>query len=457
MKRPNIILVSIDSLRPDRLGCYGYQKPITPNLDRLAATGIRFDQAITGGSWTQAAFPVLLTSTYASMYGGCLGPLAPERPSPVEALAENGYVTAGFSTSPLLSASYGYHRGFHKFVDLEPDEQDSFLRKIKGGQRLLRWPVTHYMSHLFGARTRPARVYVSAAELNQMVLQWFQEVQTPFFTWIHYMDVHWPYHLEEKLIRPADIAQAWRDLAHMHRMIYEDKSMSPAQRHHYIELYERAVQYTDSQVGRLLKHLSGLGQADNTIIIVVSDHGEEFLERHHWGHPEINLYDEIVRVPLIIYLPGYPGGQVLKRQVRLLDIMPTVLDLCGCPFPTTMEGNSLVPLWNGDETLYNGDIAISERWRDQGDINHIVSIRSEHFKFIWNDRFPQQPKLFDLKNDPGEKLNVAEEYQDILDQFQTLLSLHLKKTGQTELAGPVIMPKLNEKMISRLRDLGYIE
>ena len=105
-------MLSIDTLRADRLGCYGCPRPLTPHLDKLAAGGIRFEQAITGGSWTQAAFPVMLTSTYASMHGGCLGPLSPARPSPIEALASNGYMTGAFVTSPLLGKAYGYQRGF---------------------------------------------------------------------------------------------------------------------------------------------------------------------------------------------------------------------------------------------------------------------------------------------------------------------------------------------------------
>ena len=106
MNKPNVILLTIDTLRANMLHCYGHKKPLTPNLDRLAASGLRFEQAITGGSWTQAAFPVMLTSSYAAMYGGCLGQLSPERPSPIEALARNGYTTAGFSTNPHLSQGH---------------------------------------------------------------------------------------------------------------------------------------------------------------------------------------------------------------------------------------------------------------------------------------------------------------------------------------------------------------
>src|SRR5262249_47536289 len=138
MNRPNIILLTIDALRADVLNCYGYAKPLTPNLDRLSAQGLRFDKAISGGSWTQAAFPVLMTSSYAGMYGGCLGRLAPERPSPVETLAAHGYTTGAFSTNPHLSRAIGYDRGFHHFEELIPVEVDPRLRRVKGGQRLLR-------------------------------------------------------------------------------------------------------------------------------------------------------------------------------------------------------------------------------------------------------------------------------------------------------------------------------
>ena len=160
------------------------------------------------------------------MYGGCLGRLAPERPSPIETLASHGYTTGGFSTNLHLSRATGFDRGFHHFVELNPDEVDPVLRRIKGGQRLLRNELTHSVLRAVGIRMRPARLYSSAAEVTDSLCQWMEKVKTPFFAWAHYMDIHWPNHLEEALVHPRDIAQAWQDLAIMNGRSNFDREKS---------------------------------------------------------------------------------------------------------------------------------------------------------------------------------------------------------------------------------------
>jgi len=436
------------------LSCYGYDRPTTPNLDRLLDSGIRFTQAITGGSWTQAAFPVLLTSSYASAYGGCLGPLAPERPSPIEALARHGYVTGGFSTSPLLSETYGYHRGFGHFADLVPTDTDPPLRHIKGGQRLLWSPTTHYISGMFGKRMRPARLYRTATEVTDNICEWVNDADTPFFVWGHYMDIHWPYHREDMLIHPKDIAQAWRDLAHLHDVNWYGESVTGAQRDRYVRLYEQALQYTDAEIGRLLSFLDSSGHASNTIVIITSDHGEEFLEHGRWGHWENNLYDEILKVPLIIHLPGHTGEHVIQQQVRTLDVMPTILDVCDCPAPVGIEGTSLVPLWTRPGAKHKSEQAISEMWRDTW---HIIAVRTEHFKYIWNSREPNRPELFDLEADPAEQHNLWKQYPAQARQFQAGVEAHLCRAAETKPTSLAQEPELDEEVVSRLQALGYIE
>lgn len=459
MNRPNVVLLTLDTLRADRLGCYGNKANLTPNLDRLASSGVRFQQAISGGSWTQAAFPVLLTSSYAAMYGGCLGRLAPERPSPIETLASNGYSTAGFTTNIHLSRRTGFERGFSHFVELNPTEVDPRLRRIKGGQRLLQSEFTHAVLRPFGVRLRPARLYSSAADVTDSVCEWLNQADGPFFAWAHYMDVHWPYHLEDQLDDPRDIAQAWRDLANMYgRANFEgrsdrDKPITAAERDHFINLYEKSLLYLDVHVGRLIDHIRKSKYAENTVIIVVADHGEEFLDHGRWGHWESNLYDEILRVPLIVSMPDGPYGDVIRQQVRLLDLMPTILDLCGCPASDSVLGTSMASLLVPGEAKYDGTETISEMRRDPW---HRIAVRTESFKYIWDSKRPEQPDLYDLRADPGEKQNVRDHFPQEVSRFQSIVDEHRGRVAETEPALAVQKPEVNEDVAQRLRDLGYL-
>ena len=455
MNKPNIIFLTIDTLRLDALG---RSPALMPNLDALAAKSMTFTQAITGGSWTQAAFPVIMTSTYASMYGGCLGSLAPERPSPIETLAANGYTAGGFSTSPLLSHAYGYNRGFHHFDDLSPNEKDPPLRSKKGGQRLLRNPLTHTILGWFGQQARPAKVYVTAEKLTDAACQWMDGVETPFFAWLHYMDVHWPYHQEDNLTRPADIAQAWRDLAHLHDVNWNGAPISDEERKHYIQLYEEAVRYTDDQLGRLLRYLEENGRMENSVIVILADHGEEFMEHGRWGHWESNLHDEVLKVPLIIHLPNQKTPQRIERQTRTLDLMPTLLDLCGCPISGDLMGASMKPLWAGDEAAdaraYDASVSVSEMWRGHW---HRIAVRTEAFKYIWDSKNPDEATLFDLQADPHESRNIADQRPDVVADLHDYVAERLRQMEATKPTNEAADMMLDEEIIGRLRDLGYVE
>jgi arylsulfatase A-like enzyme len=270
---------------------------------------------------------------------------------------------------------------------------------------------------------------------------------------MHYMDIHWPYHLEEALNRPEEIAQAWRDLGHMNRANRKGETTTPEQHDRYRRLYQEALQYTDAQIGRLLDYLERSGRLADTIVILVSDHGEEFLERRPWGHIETNLYDEILRIPLIIRLPHSTTGQIVQRQVRALDIMPTVLDLCGCPAPEGLEGVSLVPLWREGFGAYEPETSISEKWRDD---HHIVAVRTQAFKYIWNSRRPEEPELYDLSADPAERENVCARYPETARQFQAEVDAHLIRVARSSPLTHARVPELDEQLIRRLQDLGYV-
>jgi arylsulfatase A-like enzyme len=452
-KRPNVVLITIDSLRADRLGCYGGPGTLAPNLDRLATDGVRFHQAITGGSWTQAAFPAILTSTYASMFGGCLGPLSDQRPSGPEALAAQGYSTVAFSTSPLLNRRFGYQRGFDEFHEVEPREADPALRRVRGGQVLLRTTLTHRIARWMGQTLRPARVYASAETVNEEIFRWLERARPPFFVWVHYMDAHWPYHLEETLQSPEGIAQAWKDLSDMYRLNWQGGRLSPRQHARFRDLYEDAVRHIDRNVGVLVQRLEASPHGEDTVLAVVADHGEEFLERRHWGHVEINLHDEIVRVPMIIRSPAGPQGRVVPQQVRTLDLMPTILEMCGCNVPTGMLGTSLSDLWAGD--LDDGHrVALCERWRDD---SRIIAVRTGSYKYIWDDSRPDAPELYDLRSDPQETHNVRNEFPEVVQDLHRHVEQQLARANATRPENMPAAEAMDEALLMRLRNLGYVE
>jgi arylsulfatase A-like enzyme len=452
--KPNIILLTIDTLRPDRLGSFGCTPSITPNIDHFAESGIRFTQAITGGSWTQAAFPVIMTSTYASMYGGCLGPLSRERPSPISAFRNEGYRTVAFSTSPLLSKSYGYDLGFDEFNELNPGEKDPGMRKIKGGQLVLQQSITHYFSRILGIQTRPAKIYSSAEALTEEVCSWIAENERPFFLWAHYMDVHWPYHLESALTEADQIAQAWKDVDHLHKANWNGEVITVEQREHYIDLYEKALGYTDAQFGRLMKFIDKAGISEDTIIVLVSDHGEEFLEHGRWGHWEDNLHDEILTVPLIMRVPELKQEVVINQQIRLLDIMPTLLELGQVPAPEDLLGSSFSPVWGENPELYSPQFAICEMWRDEW---HIIAVREENRKLIWDSKKPGEAELFDLAVDPREQENIYLDQSAASEDLIEQVNIVREKMRATKPEQDVSEPDLDDEMVARLRDLGYME
>jgi arylsulfatase A-like enzyme len=274
------------------------------------------------------------------------------------------------------------------------------------------------------------------------------------------MDVHWPYFLEEELIDPKDIAQAWQDLAIMHgrgnfAWSNSDRtgSITATQRDRFSEAYEKSLKYLDAQIGRLMNYIQISGVGDNTVVILVSDHGEEFLDHGRWGHWESNLYDEILRVPLIMWFPNGPHGRVIRQQIPLLDLMPTILDLCGCPPVDGMMGTSMASLLTNGESKHDAGETISEMRRDPW---HRIAVRTESFKYIWDSKRPDQPELYDLRTDPGEKQDVRDRFPQEVGRFQARVDAHRLRVAATEPAITVPKPHLDKDVAKRLRDLGYL-
>ncbi len=318
--RPDVTLIIIDTLRADRLSCYGNPRLTSPNLDQLAARGSRFEQCMAQSSWTRPSMASLHSGVYPSSHGCTdLHKVLPQSAWTIaEALQSNGYVTGGFSANAGLSPAYGFAQGFDAFWNTDLQELSRFT--MYGRLRHV------FMKHVM--KVNPDNHYGDAETLTDQVVRWLGGGRdAPVFTYVHYLDPHWPYTPEEYLIdgpQPAAFEDVQRLSA---QALYPfdvlprppDSAIDSAQ--HY---YDAEIRYCDRSIGRLLDHLKSIGNLDpDDVVIVSSDHGEQFYEHGSWGHGT-SMFHEELHVPLIVAGGGVPARTV-EQQVRLIDVYPTIL------------------------------------------------------------------------------------------------------------------------------------
>src|SRR6266705_1421275 len=350
---PDIYLVTIDTLRADHVHCYGYERVQTPALDALAKDGIRFAQAFTPSPITNTSHTTILTGLLPSSHGvtDFAVPLAAVHPTWAELLKQKGYHTAAFIGAVILdskSLAPGLDRGFD-FYDNFPEH-----------------PLT---------KSRFGRVERRGMDVVQRAEKWMNANPAgPHFVWLHLYDPHDPYE------PPPPYSQTYKD-----------------------RLYDGEIAYADSALGNFVAYLKKLGRYENSVIVVVGDHGEGLGEHHEDTHG-IFLYDSTTHVPLIVKLPsGRQANKSVEAQVRTIDIMPTVLDLLRIPAPAGLDGVSLDQFIDGRETAARTvfgetDYPLRFGWAP------LRSIREGGHKFIE----APQPELYDLQKDAAESSNKYE-------------------------------------------------
>lgn len=328
---PNILFIIVDTLRPDHTTPYGYSRDTTPNLNALVARkGARFADVTSVAPWTSPAISSLLTGQIENSYGVNWQHEDASIPASVKTLAsylrEGGYATAGFA-SAVMPSRKGFGQGFDKY-------QDQF--DAPPG----RWDA------------------VRAAQINQAALGWLQndwlpsaESSKPLFLMLHYFDPHsWydppaPYNT---LYDPTYTGTVTSEVFELGKPVMSGE-LKPTLRdtEHLLALYDGEIAYWDSQLGQLWNELDTLHLLDNTVVVVVADHGEMFGEHDKWLH-RTSLYEETLRVPLLIrYTDVISAGLVISTPIQSMDIMPTLLDLAQQPIPTKLDALNLQPLLNG--------------------------------------------------------------------------------------------------------------
>ena len=398
----SMVLISIDTLRSDRLGCYGYEGVPTPNIDRLAAEGTLFENAATAIPITLPAHSSILTGRTPRSHGvhdNFAALLPDEEETLAEVLRARGLATAGFVGAFVLDARWGIAQGFDTYFD----DFEAPAGGDVGTQ---------------DANQRSGDVVLAAA------LEWIEKNrETPFFAFVHFFDPHTPYAPPEP-----------------YRSQYGRRGGSG--------LYDGEVAFVDSLVGRLMQRLDDLGIAEETSVVLVGDHGESLGDHGEATHGYF-IYDSTVHVPLIVRGPGVPRGVRVKDQVRTIDIAPTVVDLLGAPSFGAAEGESLRPYFREDTSVPTRLAYVESRYAAiHFGWAPLQGVRSETHKLI----AAPNPELYDLRVDPGETRNVYAEESELSERLTTFLD-RLPEPRPPSPSGAAPPDAETER---RLRALGYL-
>lgn len=393
--RPNVLLITIDTLRADRLGAYGYRLAATPTLDQLAREGVRFADATTYAPLTYPAHVTLLTGRYASAFGVKANgstPLAESAVTIAEHFKSAGYDTAAFVLSAVLDSAYGLSQGFDLYDDDFSDDARSASVALSELQR-------------------------RAAEASAAFLTWAGAGRRrPWFAWIHFYDPHLPY----------DAPARYRALARGRP-------------------YDAEIAYVDATLGDLLKRID----RRSTALVITSDHGESLGEHGESDHGFF-LYDSTLRVPLVVAAPGL-AARVIREQVRTADVAPTLAALAGTSFAAE-DGVSLLALARG-EPRRDTPVAYAETWypRLHFGWSELRAARVGEWKYIAAPR----PELYDLRIDAGERHNIVGEKSVVAGRLATDLAavaatLNEAPAAKTPAAAP------DPEAVRRLQALGYV-
>ncbi|MCJ7514893.1 MAG: sulfatase-like hydrolase/transferase [Dehalococcoidia bacterium] len=459
-KAPNILLITIDALRFDHLGCYGYGKDTSPNIDRLASKGTVFLEAISNGGNTPSAFPSLLASALPPLDEREWRTMMQRHTTLAELLQRAGYRTAAFHSNPYLTSIFSYNKGFHVFKDdLERGKVWTIRERITT-RILSSWPkgsflnfLTKLYKGLFGLFfTVRGRTIVTAEQISDLSLRWLKSHNDTFFLWIHYMDVHIPYMPPPQYVRQLAGGRISRyKMARLYeKMLATPPQLSASEVEKLKSLYDANIRYVDDAIGWLLGKASR--QLENTIVIITADHGDEFGEHGKLSHQ--TAYDGIIHVPLIMTGPNVEAGQLVKDQVSLIDLPPTLADLVGLGEVDTFHGESLLPLIKGERKAVRGVISASPF---PGKQPRFLVYRTPGWKYIRTESADIEgtvlkEELYDLSNDPGETRNLHDTDMEAAKRFELDAKTKLQKFKETKVREMNVYEK--QRIKARVKKLG---
>jgi arylsulfatase A-like enzyme/Tfp pilus assembly protein PilF len=414
----NVVLITIDTLRADHVGCYGYKQIKTPNIDGLAADGARFERAFSVVPVTLPSHTSMLTGTYpmlSGMHDFSGNKLSPLQPTLASVLKQAGYQTGAVIAAAVLDSRFGLNRGFDFYYD-----HFDFSRLDEAN---------------LDQMERPGNLVADVA-LDWLEKDWLaKNSQKKFFLWMHLYDPHFPYHPHE-----------------------------PYSREYAAQPYDGEIAFADEQVGRLLRFLKEKGIYQNTLIVLCGDHGESLGEHGEKTHGFF-IYNATMHVPLIIRLPESAAARVIADPVSLVDLMPTVLGAVGLEVPSQVQGRSLLPQirdardrddlhgndLHRDDQAGRDRVLYGETYLPRLHFNWSELRASENTKYHFIDA--PRPELYDLAKDPGEVHNLFTEKKAVAEEMRAKLTGMIRDYS----AGKELAEKtgLDPAVMERLKALGY--
>jgi arylsulfatase A-like enzyme len=428
--RHNVLLITLDTTRADHLGCYGAPDHVSPRIDGAAAAGVLFENAYAVAAVTPVSHASILTGEYPYTHGlrvmhGLSGNRLPESAVTLaEILKDAGYQTAAFVSAFPAGSRFGLQQGFDTF-------DEAFLQQ----------PVDQIVDSAGTVNT--ANNQRRADATTDLALKWLSSVKGNFFVWLHYFDPH-----DVQLIPPLEFLNQ-----------LPPPSGTPAEQLRYV--YDTEIRYMDQQIGRVLDGLEAAGRLQDTVVVIVADHGQGLGDHHWWTHGI--LYQEQIRVPLIVRAPGVPPGRRVQHLVRTIDIAPTILELVGLDARrhASMDGASLVPMLRGEAAdpgyvAYADSLTMLTYGTEAGTLDRkndmLFTVSDGHWKYILHMLRENESELYDLTHDAHELTNLYAERPAEVERLRQNLRARPFQPKRSQGQG-----HLSDEDLERLRSLGYLE
>ncbi len=398
----NLLLITIGGLRADHLGAYGYARPTSPVLDSLAARGVLFERCFTQGSRSELALASLFTSLYPESHGvrsrdDQTAELAQDAETLAEAMRDAGLRCVGLMNGPFLNRASGLAQGFDEIAEFH-----------HGYLELFPWRYLQKLRPAVAPDQIPQSTFFRAGSVVDEAVRRLRRLrEKPFFLFVSLVDTSQPFipprQFESAFVSPRatpmEGEELWKKRWPVLKKLPGEQVLPHAELLRFVDLYDGAIRYVDGEIGRLCAELRALGLDRNTLVVVTSDRGTELLDHGQMLNYSELLYDEMIRVPLIVSLPGLEAPERVAPIVRAIDVLPTIHEVFDLPLGRRMQGRSLLPLMRRSGG-WEAVLAYSESYTH-------AALRTPEYKVMAPKREAGAGLCFDLTQDPAEQIDLC--------------------------------------------------